>query len=328
MSSSPVLEPASDATSGEGRPDEDRADQERAGGDRADGDRADGAGDGPSPSIARAERSVGVAFGVSIIAALALAGVYIVGGQPQLEGTLLAVALGGIGVGAALWAKNFMPDDEVTEERPVLPSDEEAIDAFASSFEVGQQTLARRGLLAKLGLGALGALGLAAVFPLRSLGPRPGGGLKSTAYARGGRLVNEAGQPLRAEDLAPTQLVTAWPEGHVGEADAPALLLRVDRADFRPLPGRENWIAGDTVAYSKLCTHTACPVGLYQADLGLLLCPCHQSTFDVSDGARPVFGPAARPLPQLPLGIDPEGFLIATGDFSDPVAGGFWDRDR
>ncbi len=269
-----------------------------------------------------------VAFGVSIIAALALAGVYIVGGQAQLEGSLLAVALGGIGVGAALWAKNFMPDDEVTEERPVLPSDEEAVAAFTASFEVGQETLARRGLLAKLGLGALGALGLAAVFPLRSLGPRPGGGLKSTAYARGGRLVNEGGQPLRAGDLARTQLVTVWPEGHVGEADAPALLLRVDRGDFRPLPGREDWIVGDTVAYSKLCTHTACPVGLYQADLGLLLCPCHQSTFDVSDGARPVFGPAARPLPQLPLGVDPEGFLIATGDFSDPVAGGFWDRGR
>jgi len=82
------------------------------------------------------------------------------------------------------------------------------------------------------------------------------------------------------------------------------------------------------VAYSKLCTHTGCPVGLYEAEDHLLLCPCHQSTFEVLAGARPVFGPATRALPQLPLGVDDEGFLVATGDFEGPVSAGFWDRDR
>jgi ubiquinol-cytochrome c reductase iron-sulfur subunit len=97
---------------------------------------------------------------------------------------------------------------------------------------------------------------------------------------------------------------------------------------LRPRPGRENWAIDGVVAYSKLCTHTGCPVGLYQAEAGLLLCPCHQSTFDVLDGARPVFGPAARALPQLPLGRNDRGELVALGDFSSPVGAEFWDRDR
>ena len=98
--------------------------------------------------------------------------------------------------------------------------------------------------------------------------------------------------------------------------------------DFTPREGREDWTVENIVAYSKLCTHVGCPVGLYQAEQGLLLCPCHQSTFDVLDGARPVFGPAARSLPQLPLAVDDDGYLIATSDFSGPVGPGFWDRDR
>ncbi|MDP9020330.1 MAG: Rieske 2Fe-2S domain-containing protein, partial [Actinomycetota bacterium] len=85
---------------------------------------------------------------------------------------------------------------------------------------------------------------------------------------------------------------------------------------------------GDIVAYSKLCTHTGCPVGLYQQQEQLLLCPCHQSTFDVLHGAQPIFGPAARPLPQLPIGVDHQGFFVALGEFPQPVGGGFWDRGR
>jgi ubiquinol-cytochrome c reductase iron-sulfur subunit len=97
---------------------------------------------------------------------------------------------------------------------------------------------------------------------------------------------------------------------------------------LRPRPGREGWTPDGLVAYSKLCTHVGCPVGLYQAQEHLLLCPCHQSTFDVLDGARPVFGPATRSLPQLPLEVDEEGYLYAGGDFSGPTGAGFWDRDR
>ena len=124
-------------------------------------------------------------------------------------------------------------------------------------------------------------------------------------------------------------MLTVWPEGHTHAADAPTLLIRTRPTQELKLQGEKvGWVVGDIIAYSKLCTHVGCPVGLYQAEEGLLLCPCHQSTFDVLDGARPVFGPAARPLPQLPLDVDDEGYLIATGDFEEPVGPGFWDRGR
>jgi ubiquinol-cytochrome c reductase iron-sulfur subunit len=278
----------------------------------------------------RAERVVAGAFVASITGALTLAVVYVLGGQAQWEGAALALALGGLGVAVVVWAKSFMPDDEVTEARPELASTQEEVAAFTKSFEAGEETLARRGLLAKLGLGAVGALGLAALFPIRSLGPNPGEGLKSTPFAAPGpvRLVDAEGAPIRPAELARTTLLTAWPEGFAGDAASPTLLLQIDIDEFNPVPGREGWVVGDIVAYSKLCTHTGCPVGLYQTELDLLLCPCHQSTFDVLNGAVPVFGPAARPLPQLPLAVDDEGFLVATGDFSGPVGGGFWDRGR
>jgi ubiquinol-cytochrome c reductase iron-sulfur subunit len=154
--------------------------------------------------------------------------------------------------------------------------------------------------------------------------------LKSTPYAPGGlRVVTENGQPVSPKDLPPDGVLTVWPEGHTDAADAPTLLIRT-RSDqgFAPRRGREDWTVDGIVAYSKLCTHVGCPVGLYQAESGLLLCPCHQSTFNVLDGARPVFGPAARSLPQLPLALDANGDLIARSDFSGPVGPGFWDRDR
>ena len=280
----------------------------------------------------RSEGPVVVAFVVAILASLGLAVVYWRGGQAQLEGVLLGLALGGIGVGAVVWAQRFMPDEEVAEDRPVLASDEEQIAAFTASLQKGGENLGRRGLLVKLGLGALATLGLAAVFPLRSLGPRPGRGLKRTPYNAGGvRLVTEEGEPIRPEDLEPGALLTVFPAGAIRDAQAPTLLIQLEEDDlarFRPREGREGWTPEGVVAFSKLCTHTGCPVGLYQQELKLLLCPCHQSTFDVLQAAEPVFGPAARPLPQLPLGIDDAGFLIATGEFSSPVGGGFWDRGR
>ncbi len=298
--------------------------------DGGNGTRPGQPGSTGAKSDRRAERVVAGAFVASIVGAITLAVVYVVGGQAQWEGAALALALGGLGVAVVVWAKSFMPDDEVTEARPELASSEEEVAAFTHSFEAGEQTLARRGLLAKLGLGALGTLGLAALFPLRSLGPSPGEGLKSTPFAAPGpvRLVDAEGVPIRPAELTRTSLLTAWPEGHAGDAASPTLLLQVDIEEFNPVAGREGWVVGDIVAYSKLCTHTGCPVGLYQTDLDLLLCPCHQSTFDVLNGAEPVFGPAARPLPQLPLAVDEEGFLVATGDFSAPVGGGFWDRGR
>jgi ubiquinol-cytochrome c reductase iron-sulfur subunit len=275
----------------------------------------------------RGERLTSIAFGISIVGALALAVVYWNGGQPQLEGVFLALSLGGLGVGLIVWARYFMPRATDVEERHPIESTEEEIDAFREEFERGEHILTRRSLLVRMGTAAVAALGVALVFPIRSLGPRPGKGFKSTPYRRGVRLVTEEGRLIRAEDISVDGVVTAFPEGHTEAADAPTLLIRPNRP-VQPRPGREDWTPGNLVAYSKLCTHVGCPVGLYQAGEHLLLCPCHQSTFDVLDGARPIFGPAARALPQLPIEVDDEGVIVALGDFSSPPGPGFWDRDR
>jgi ubiquinol-cytochrome c reductase iron-sulfur subunit len=275
----------------------------------------------------RGERLTSISFGVSIAAALGLAVVYWRGGQPQLEGLFLALALGGIGLGLVLWARYFMPHRPQVEERHPIESTDDEIEAFREEYERGQHVLTRRKLLVRMGTAAVAALGAALVFPIRSLGPRPGKGLKATPYRAGIRLVTEDGKPVRAADVLEQTVLTVFPEGHVHAADAPTLLIRPGEP-VAAREGREDWTPDGLVAYSKLCTHVGCPVGLYQSSEHLLLCPCHQSTFDVLDGARPVFGPAARSLPQLPIRIGDDGYLVATGDFSDPPGPGFWDRDR
>jgi ubiquinol-cytochrome c reductase iron-sulfur subunit len=279
---------------------------------------------------ARAERAAAVSFLLAMAAAIGLTIVYWEGGQPQAEGILLAVVLGGIGVGIVLWAKHFMPTEDVAEDRHPMESSEEDIAAFAADFQAGGSSLQRRRVLVATAGGACAALGVALLFPIRSLGPRPGRGFKQTAYKGGDiRVVDENGMPVHPRDLPVDGFITVWPDGHTDDADASTLLIhfRSDQ-DFQPKAGREDWTVDDIVAYSKLCTHVGCPVGLYQAELGLLLCPCHQSTFDVMRHAKPIFGPAARSLPQLPLGLDGDGFIIATADFSGPVGPGFWDRGR
>ena len=277
----------------------------------------------------RPDRVVTLCFLVSVAASIGLAVVYWNGGQPQLEGTLLALTLGGIGLAIVLWAQAYMPGGEAVEERGTLASGDDDVEAFAADFETGEEALHQRRALLASGAAAMTALGAALLFPIRSLGPRPGKDLKVTPFGPGVRVVGEDGEPLKPSDLAIDGVVTVWPDGHVGAADAPTLLIRV-RADqeIEHRPGREDWVIDDVIAYSKLCTHTGCPVGLYQAEEALLLCPCHQSTFDVLRGAEPVFGPAARSLPQLPLAVDDEGFIVANGDFSSPVGPGFWDRGR
>jgi ubiquinol-cytochrome c reductase iron-sulfur subunit len=278
----------------------------------------------------RVERGAALCFLVAMVAAIGLAVTYWQGGDAQWEGVLLAVVTGGIGVGIILWAKHFMPGEEVAEDREPLESTAAEVAAFSEDFEAGGSALRSRRLLLASAGGALTAFGAALLFPIRSLGPRPGAGLKRTAFAPGNvRVVQQDGEPLKPSDLPPDGVVTVWPEGHVHDADAPTLLIRTrEDQDFVPAPGRDDWTVHRIVAYSKLCTHVGCPVGLYQAEEGLLLCPCHQSTFNVLQAARPIFGPAARSLPQLPLGLDDEGYLIATADFSGPVGPGFWDRGR
>ncbi len=272
-----------------------------------------------------AERAIAASFVVSLLSSLALAAVYWRGGQPQLEGVFLALALGGFGVGLVMWGRRLLPHQLVTQEREALPTTGDERRELVDSLERGRP-LGRRSLLVRLLAAAGGAFGLAAFFPIRSLGPSPGRSLEETAWRSARRLVNEDGVAVRADDVPLGGLVTVFPEGHEGSADAQTVLIRVRPGTLDPRPGREDWAPEGLVAYSKVCTHAGCPVGLYDAGSHQLLCPCHQSAFDVLDAAEPVFGPAARALPQLPLDIDDDGFLRARGDFSEPVGPAWWTR--
>lgn len=269
---------------------------------------------------------VGTSFVLSMLASLALAIVYARGGQPQLEGALLAISFGTLGAGIILWAKELLVPEEIEEAREPEPSPPSVRAAAETALEKGERQLTRRRALSRLLMGALGALGLAALFPIRSLGPGPGRSLFHTQWSPGVRVVDDQGHPVRANDLEVGSVVTVFPEGFVDSAVSQALLIRVEPGSLRLPPDRLAWAPGGLVAYSKICTHAGCPVGLYHASTHRLLCPCHQSTFDVLRSATPVFGPASRPLPQLPLEVGPDGVLRARADFQEPVGPGFWDR--
>jgi ubiquinol-cytochrome c reductase iron-sulfur subunit len=276
----------------------------------------------------RAVNQVAIAFLVSALASLGLAIVYWNGGQNQVEGVLLAIALGGLGYGFVVVARGLLPQGPYAEEREVLPSEEDDVAAFETDLERGEGWLARRGFLVKMLGVAAGALGVAALFPIRSLGPNPGDSLRRTKWRRGARVVDEQGEPVRMRTLEVGGVLTVFPEGHLEVEDSQTLLIRIDDRDVVTRAGRESWGPEGYIAYSKVCTHAGCPVGLYQQDVKRLLCPCHQSTFDALDGARPVFGPATRSLPQLPLMVDDEGFLRAQDDYDEPIGPGFWNRGR
>jgi len=278
--------------------------------------------------VSRAVTRIAAMLVVSTLAGLGLGVVYVLGGQPQWEGALLAVSLGGIGLALVLWAKALFGEAEEVGERTVLPSEPEPRAEFVTTLERGGEVFARRHVLVRLLAAAGGALGLAALFPLRSLGPPARRQLFHTAWRPGSRLVTEAGEPIRVDQLPVGGILTVFPEGRVDADDSATLLIRVEPGALRPRPGREEWSPDGNVAYSKLCTHVGCPVGLYRETTHELLCPCHQSTFDVLDGARPVFGPATRSLPQLPLAVDRDGYLVAVDDFPDPVGPGFWNMGR
>jgi ubiquinol-cytochrome c reductase iron-sulfur subunit len=274
-----------------------------------------------------AERRIAVLLLASTVAALALAGVYIAGGQAQAEGALLGVALTGIGVALILWARGLSTEGSVVGDRGTLSGDEDDEEAVEDAIEaVTDEQPGRRSVL-KLFWAAGGALALSAVFPVRSLGPAPGRSLLTTGWRPGARLVDVNGRLIRLETLQVGGTLTAFPEGAEKAGDSQVVLIRLNEGELRPRPGRESWSPRGYVAYSKICPHVGCPVGLYQSDTHELLCPCHQSTFDVLDGARPRFGPATRSLPQLPLAVDGQGFLAAQADFDEPVGPGFWNRD-
>lgn len=274
----------------------------------------------------RSAHVVAGALALTVVCALSLAVVYALGGQTQIEGALLGVALGSLGVALIVWAKAFLPIGGVVQQRESLQPTPAERESAEESLEEGIEEIGRRGFLVKMAAAALGSLGLAFLFPIRSLGGRPGQELVETPWKKGVRLVDSNGRLVAADQVATGQVITVYPEGYVGRADAVTLLIGLPPNANHPLPGRESWSERGLVAYSKLCTHVGCPVGLYEPTAMRLFCPCHQSVFDVQDGARPTGGPATRALPQLPLGTDGDGYLIAQGEFSEAPGPGFWWR--
>lgn len=267
--------------------------------------------------------TVALAFLASLVGSVVFAAAYLAGGPTALLGGAMALALGGLGVGLVLWSKRLMPQGPWEEAREKLPVTEEDGREAAAVFAAGGRSVRRRRLLGGLCAAAGGLLGLVALLPVRSLGPSPAvPGV--TGWARGVRLVDGDGRPLRVDDLPVGGVTTAFPEGATRRAESQVVLVRVDDAALRAAPDRAGWGAGGNVAYSQLCTHAGCPVGMFQPDAHLLLCPCHQAAFDVIRGGRTVFGPAPRPLPQLPLDVDADGVLVARGDFQEPVGPDRW----
>jgi ubiquinol-cytochrome c reductase iron-sulfur subunit len=213
----------------------------------------------------------------------------------------LALAFAGLAGAAAASAVALHAPDDLTEPRerrgPTRPS------------PLPDDGIARP-VFGRLWFAALGAFALLGLVPLIALARKPGRS-SYTGWRSGVRLVDEDNVPIAGDRLADGGIETVFPQNGVDNAQAPAVLIRVGTAYF---------------AFSKVCTHAGCPVALYRHASHQLMCPCHQSTFDVLAGAKVLSGPAPRPLPQLALGLDADGYLIARGDFDAPVGPDDWDR--
>lgn len=280
----------------------------------------------------RAERIIAIILLGGIAGVAAFGACYWQG----LNDWTLGVSLGGglllLGIGMTAWGKYLMPKGPFVEERHTLAGSDRDREAMSAALvQRSGLVFRRRKLLGGLLGGGLGIFGIVAIFPLlRSLGPLPGDTMQVTNWKRGLRLVDNNGRPINVADLAIGSITTVFPEGYEfdtqDQSQDQTVLIRVSTAAVTTRPGRETWAPAGYIAYSKLCTHLGCPVGLYEQQLELLVCPCHQSMFNVLNGAVPEFGPAPRPLPQLPLMVDRKGYLRAAAGYDQAVGPGFWER--
>ena len=276
-----------------------------------------------------APASVVLSFLLTVVCAVGFATSYVLDLGTEVLGATLGGAFAFVSLGLGLWSRRIGDGEpEYVEERALGPTPSRDYDAFREALV--DQPVPRSGVLwGMLGL-ALTSIGGAALFPLRSLYPSrlgdPDTVLGSTKWRAGAPLVTEEGERLKPADLETDSVVTVFPLGADPrlDVDTATVLVRVPPDELELPADRADWVVDGIVAYSKLCTHAGCPVGLYADTYRQLLCPCHHSIFDVRRAAEPVEGPAARPLPQLPLGLDGEGYLIARGDFSAPVSAGWW----
>ena len=312
----------------------------------------------------RAERQVATFFVLSMVCTVLFVVAYfaldIKDGNPETIGGLgasnvalgvsLGLALLFIGIGIIQWARKLMADVEIIEYRHPAVSPQADRDETLAALSMGldESGIGRRPLIRNTLFGALGLMGLPLIVGLRDLGPLPGNKLESTFWKKGTRVVNDVtGLPVKPSDMSIGQLVNAQPEGlvpvseerpgviylegvqlNVEKAKSSLIMVRMEPDDITfSKSSPENWQVDGIVAYSKICTHVGCPISLYEQQTHHVLCPCHQSTFDLANGAEVIFGPAARPLPQLPITVDDEGYLVAQSDFTEPVGPSFWERD-
>lgn len=299
----------------------------------------------------KAERRIALFFLLSVVGSVFAAVAYVV--FPIIPGDMqsvrnnnmfvglgIAVAMLGVGIGAVHWAKSLMHGHELVEERHPTRGDDETRDAAVEIFSQANKEsgFTRRSLVRNTLIGAMVAAPVPAVVLFRDLAPAkdPIALMKETMWAEGVRLCRDpSGTPIKASEVTIGSAFHVIPEGlaelekHKIEekAKAAVLLMRLPLEDLNERPERSGWSYQGIVAYSKICTHVGCPVALYEQHTHHLLCPCHQSEFDVANHCEVIFGPAARPLPQLPITIDDEGYLIAQSDFTEPVGPSFWERE-
>jgi ubiquinol-cytochrome c reductase iron-sulfur subunit len=309
----------------------------------------------------RAERQIAGLFGLSMLCAVLFLVAYFtleigdnfdtflgLGASTVALGLALGGALLFIGVGVIQWARKLLSDHEISELRHPAASSAEDRAATLEALALGgeESGIGRRPLVRNTLLGAVGLLGLPAVVLLRDLGPAPEDKLAHTIWAKGMRVVRDVvGTPIKASELEIGDLVNAAPEAlfpteengypeiegvelQVQKAKGAIIVVKMEPGDIVPAKGRENWTVNGIICYSKICTHVGCPISLYERTTHHVLCPCHQSTFDLADAAKVIFGPAHRPLPQLPLAVDEEGYLIAQSDFTEPIGASYWEREH
>lgn len=295
------------------------------------------------------ERRVAWMFFASIVGSVLAVVAYIV--FPIVPGDLTSVRLNnlflglgitlglfGVGFGAVHWSKSLMDGHDMVEMRHPTRGSEETREKAVEVFHLGNKEsgFTRRKLIRNSLIGALVVTPLPAVVLFRDLAPAgdPVERLKHTMWDKGVRLTRDPdGTPINIADVTLGSVFHVIPEG-LNEAEgrleekakAAVLLMRLKESDLHISPGREDWSYQGIVAYSKICTHVGCPVALYEQQTHHLLCPCHQSQFDITREAEVIFGPAKRPLPQLPITVDDEGYLVARSDFTEPVGPSFWER--
>lgn len=277
-----------------------------------------------------------------------------------LYGLTVGIGVLAVGIAVVQIRRKFIPHELSIQDRHDQGGSPE-IDrrTLVAQLEdaVQSSTLPRRKMITRTAMAGMGALGLGAgIMFIGGMIKNPWAQGKQSALWVSGWTPKYAGETIylrnytgrdddivlvRPEDMDAGAMMTVFPfrESDRGSDEKlsealhairnAVMLIRLrpeDGARALKRKGQESFNFGDYWAYSKICTHLGCPTSLYEAQTNRVLCPCHQSQFDALHWGKPVFGPAARALPQLPITVNSEGYLVANGDFIEPLGPAFWER--